>query len=435
MNNLLNDSHVFNLKEMYFSNKEMILRFIYNIIINITPFILKGVAYFNPKVKKGVLGRSQTFKTLKTNISKTDQTIWFHCASLGEYEQGLPVFKEIRKLYTNHKIVLSFFSPSGYEIRKHSKIADVIIYLPLDTNKNAIKFLDLVNPELSVFVKYDIWPNFLNELKHRNKKAILISALFRSSQPFFKSYGKHLREALFTFEHIFVQNETSKNLLNKINYTKVTISGDTRFDRVYSQLEINNTLEFIETFKQDSLCIVAGSTWPEDENILIDYINKYASDDLKFIIAPHNINVSQIGKFKKQLKVNSILFSEKEHKNLAEYKVFIIDTIGLLSKIYNYANIAYVGGAMGHTGLHNTLEPAVFGIPIIIGQNFKNFPEASEMMKNQGLFSIRNKKEIESILNRLISNTEERYAAGLSNFEYIKKNKGSVIQIMDFLRI
>ncbi|WP_452226671.1 3-deoxy-D-manno-octulosonic acid transferase [Lacinutrix cladophorae] len=408
---------------------------IYNILIQLTSLVLKGVALFNIKIKKGVSGRKQTFSILKNNISHTDTCIWFHCASLGEYEQGLPVFKKIRKSYPNHKIVLSFFSPSGYEIRKNTKIADIVVYLPLDTKGNAKKFIDIVNPQLTVFVKYDIWPNFLNEIKKRNLKAILISALFRPDHSFFKYYGKAQRNALLAFEHIFVQNETSKTLLNKINYNEVTVSGDTRFDRVYSQLAQNNTLDFIKEFKQDSLCVVAGSTWPEDENILIDYINKKASKKLKFIIAPHNIKATQIEKFCKQLEVRCIKYSEKESQDLSKYPVFIMDTIGLLTKTYNYADIAYVGGAMGTTGLHNTLEPAVFGIPVIIGKNYKEFPEAHEMIEANGMFTVKNKEELALILDKWIKNPDKREYSGLQNLKYIKKNTGAVVQIIDLIRI
>jgi len=419
---------------MYFSNKEKILDFIYNILIALTSFILKGVSLFNTKIKKGVDGRKQTFIVLKNNILKTDKCIWFHCASLGEYEQGLPVFKNIRKLYPNHKIVLSFFSPSGYEIRKNTDVADLVIYLPLDSKKNAKKFIDLVHPELTVFVKYDIWPNLLKELKKRNLKAILISALFRPNHSFFKFYGKEQRNALFAFNHIFVQNEASKKLLNKINYTNVTVSGDTRFDRVYSQLEQDNTLDFIEEFKQDSLCIIAGSTWPEDENILIDYINSNASTKLKFIIAPHNIKTSQIDKFCNQLQVPFVTFSKKENKDLSVFSVFIMDTIGLLTKAYSYADIAYVGGAMGKTGLHNTLEPAVFGIPIIIGKNYKKFPEAYALIAENGMLSVKNKKELALFLDELANNQAKREKMGAQNFNYIKKNKEAVIQIINYIR-
>lgn len=420
---------------MYFSIKERILGFIYNIGIHLTYFALKFVALFNHKIKKGVLGRSETFKILKSKLNKNDKTLWFHCASLGEYEQGLPVFESLKKYYKNHKIILSFFSPSGYEIRKDSPIANIVVYLPIDTRKNAILFLDLVNPELTVFVKYDIWPNFLNELRARKLRAILISAAFRSNQAYFQFYGKKLRQALFAFEHIFTQNEASKNLLLSIQYNQVTISGDTRFDRVSNQLNIDNTLKFIDTFKNKQLCIVAGSTWPEDEQLIINFINNKAPKNIKFIIAPHNIKSSQINTIKEKLSIKTVLFSEKDDHELINTQVFIIDTIGILTKIYNYADIAYVGGAMGNTGLHNILEPAVFGSPIIIGKNYNKFPEAKLMIDNDGIFSVSNQTEFDNILNKLITNSDFRQKSGSKNVEYIKENRGAVIQILDYLRI
>lgn len=390
---------------------------------------------FNKKVKKGIDGRKTTFDTLKTSLNKNDKTLWFHCASLGEYEQGLPVFKELRKHYNNHKIILSFFSPSGYEIRKNTPIADAVVYLPLDTKKNAKEFLNLIKPELTIFVKYDIWPNFLNELKNQNLRAILISASFRKSQSYFKFYGKNLKDALFAFEHIFTQNEISKKLLHSINYNQVTVSGDTRFDRVYSQLELDNNLDFIKTFKNNKLCVVAGSTWPEGEALLINFINNHNYKNVKFIIAPHNIKASQIKNTQEKLKVKTILFSEKKEKELMNAQVFIVDTIGILTKIYNYADIAYVGGALGNTGLHNTLEPAVFGIPIIIGNNHVKFPEAKAMIDNGGMFSVSNQVEFNNILSELIDNQTKRLTSGNKNSSFIEINRGAVIQILGYLRI
>ncbi len=219
---------------MYFSIKDLKLQLIYNFGIYVTLLVLKGISIFNHKIKLGITGRTHIFKILENKISQTDKTFWFHCASLGEYEQGLPVFRELRKDYPKHKIVLSFFSPSGYEIRKNTNIADVVIYLPFDTKSNAKRFLDLVNPELTIFVKYDIWPNFLTELKKRKLRAILISALFRDNQIYFKFYGGFMKKALFAFQHIFTQDETSKKLLQRIGYNDVSVSGDTRFDRVYN---------------------------------------------------------------------------------------------------------------------------------------------------------------------------------------------------------
>lgn len=411
------------------------MSFIYNIGIDLVKFSLRCVSPFNQKIKKGVMGRENTFKTLEKSLNPNDKTLWFHCASLGEYEQGLPVFKALRAHYKQHKIILSFFSPSGYEIRKNAPIADVIIYLPLDTKKNAKRFLSLINPELTVFVKYDVWPNFLNELKSRNLKAILISASFRENQAFFKYYGRELRKALFAFEHIFTQNDASKNLLHSINYNQVSVSGDTRFDRVLSQLEQDNSLDFIETFKDNKLCVVAGSTWPEDEKLFTNFINSVASHDVKFIIAPHNIKTSQIKALQENLTVESVLFSENKENRLQPAQVFIIDTIGLLSKIYSYADIAYVGGALGTTGLHNTLEPAVFGIPIIIGNNYSKFPEAKAMIDIGGMFSISDQESFNTTLNHLIKNKEKRSSSGTNNLKYIDQNKGAVIQILRYLFI
>ena len=411
------------------------MRFIYNIGIFLAGIALKLGALFNNKLKKGVEGRKSTFKILKDSISENDKTLWFHCASLGEYEQGLPVFTKLRNHYKSHKIVLSFFSPSGYDIKKNSPIADLVVYIPLDTRTNAKRFLNLVKPELSVFVKYDIWPNFLYELKSQQKRALLISASFRENQIYFKTYGGFFRKALFTFEHIFTQNEVSKEILNAINYKTVSVNGDTRFDRVYSQLETDNTLPYVEAFKNNKLCVVAGSTWPEGESLFIDFINSEASKDIKYIIAPHDIKPDRIKKLQESIKSKSILFSDKNNKNLSDYKVFIIDTIGILSKIYSYADIAYVGGAMGNTGLHNTLEPAVFGVPIIIGNNHYKFPEASALITNGGMFSISNQQEFNQILNELILNEEKRKNSGIKNRQYIEKNTGAVIQILDYLRI
>ena len=407
---------------------------LYNIITYIASFLIKLVALFNLKIKLGVEGRKQTFEILDNAINKGDKTIWFHCASLGEYEQGLPVFEEIKKLYFNHKIVLSFFSPSGYEIKKNSPIADVVVYLPLDTTKNAKQFINLVNPELTVFVKYEFWPNYLIELIRKKKKTILISALFRENHSFFSSKGKWMRKYLSAFEHMFVQNEASEQLLNSIGFKNVTISGDTRYDRVSNQLKVDNSLPFIEEFINNKLCFVAGSTWPEGEEYICNYINSNSSMDIKYIIAPHDIKPNRIKELAKKINVPTVLFSEKQGKDLKDFNVFIIDTIGILSKIYNYADIAYVGGAVGKTGLHNILEPAVFGSPIVIGNNHDKFPEASLMIKNGGVFSVDKEQEFFSTLNDLVNDSNFREKSSLLNSSFINKNKGAVVQIMGFIR-
>ncbi|WP_299273778.1 glycosyltransferase N-terminal domain-containing protein [uncultured Psychroserpens sp.] len=408
---------------------------LYTAGIYILSFFLEVLAFFNPKIKLGVKGRKQTYKNIKKKIDSKDKTIWFHCSSLGEYEQGLPVFEILRQRYQKHKIILTFFSPSGYEIRKHSKIADVVTYLPLDTKANAKRFLDLIHPDFTVFVKYDIWPNLLHELKQRGGRAILISALFRSKQSYFKFYGGKRKTALFSFEHIFVQDEQSKTLLSSINYTNVTVSGDTRFDRVSNQLLQSNTLNFITEFKDGSTCVVIGSSWQEDEAILIPYINANASEHLKFIIAPHEIKSGHIKDITSKLDVPTVLFSEKEGQLLTSYKVLVIDTIGLLSKAYSYANIAYVGGAMGQTGLHNILEPAVFGVPIIIGKNYDKFPEAFAMIEQAGVTSVKDENDLKTVLDTLITSNEYRHTEGDKNAQFILKNKGAVVQIANYIRI
>ena len=410
------------------------MKLIYNIGVYIADFHLKIIALFSHKLKLGVDGRAQTFNILETSISKNDKTFWFHCASLGEYEQGLPVFKVLRDKYPLHKIVLTFFSPSGYEIRKNTDVADIVVYLPMDTKVNAKRFLNIVHPELTIFVKYDIWPNYLIELKKRNLRAILISALFRNNQSYFKPLGSMMRNALSAFEHIFVQNEDSKKLLKSIKFNNVTVAGDTRFDRVSNQLKIDNKLTFIEEFKQDKLCVVVGSSWPEDEELLVNYINSNDSKEIKYIIAPHNIKQNQIQNLTSKLNVKTVLFTEKEGQNLSDYSVFIIDTIGILSKIYSYADIAYVGGAMGATGLHNILEPAVFGVPIIIGKNHSKFPEAQQMIDFGGLKSIKNEDELNSELTSIIENASKRNQMGSLNKEFIDLNKGAIQKITNYLK-
>jgi len=385
-------------------------------------------------MKLFVDGRKRTFSLLKSEINKEDRVIWFHMASLGEYEQGVPVAERVRQLYPNHKIVISFYSPSGYEIKKNSPLANIVIYLPLDTAKNAKSFLDLVHPELAVFVKYEFWPNILNELKNRGIQTLLISGGFRKDQLFFKMNSDWFKKPLEAFDHFFVQNGKSKSLLNSIGFQNVTVSGDTRFDRVTNQLQQNNKLDFIEEFIDDKLCIVAGSTWPEDELLLEEFI-KQNDSDVRIIIAPHTIERDRIKNFQNRISVPSVLFSDKAGKQLSDYKVLFIDTIGLLTKIYNYADIAYVGGAVGTTGLHNILEPATFGIPIITGNNFQKFPEAIELKALKGLYAVNSKHELISIFNKQIVDSEFRLLTGSKSRQYIKSNIGSTEIISNYIKL
>ena len=380
-----------------------------------------------------VYGRKTVFNTLKETIRPDDKTIWFHCASLGEYEQGVPIMEKIKELFPNYKIIVTFFSPSGFEVKKNSTLANTIIYLPIDTISNAKIFIELAHPSLAIFIKYEFWPNYLFQLKEKNIPTLLVSGLFRKDQLFFKPYGGFMRKVLNSFDHFFVQDETSKVLLNNINIKETTVSGDTRFDRVSNQLLQDNNIAFISEFKQNNLCIVCGSTWPEDEAVLIDYINK-APDDVKFIIAPHEINASKIESFRKNIQKQSSLFSKNKETNIADYKVLIIDTVGLLTKIYSHADIAYIGGGMGDTGLHNILEPATFGVPIVIGNHFVKFPEAKELKELKGLFSISNATECSKILEKLVTDKNARIESGKIAKKFIENNKGATNTTMNYIK-
>jgi 3-deoxy-D-manno-octulosonic-acid transferase len=403
--------------------------FLYNLVVLITGFFLKIVALFSPKIKLFVDGRKNVFTILEEKIKSEDKTIWFHSASLGEYEQGLPVIEKIKEKYPAHKIIVTFFSPSGYEVRKNNNVADITIYLPLDTKNNAKQFLKLVHPELVFFIKYEFWLNYLKELKKLKTPTYLISGIFRDNQVFFKWYGGFYRKALETFTYFFVQNENSKIRIESIGFHNVIVSGDTRFDRVNAILERNNSLEFIETFKNNQPTIVIGSSWPKDETLLIDYINQ-SSKNIKFIIAPHNIKTEQIENLKRTITKQTVLFSEKENKNLADYTVFIIDTVGLLTKIYSYGTIAYVGGGFGSPGIHNILEPATFGIPIVIGPNYSKFAEAIELVNLGGCMVISNTEELKKIFDSLLSDENFLGEKGRICKSYIQDNKGATNTIL-----
>ena len=407
---------------------------IYNLIIEVANFIVPIFGVFNKKLKQGVEGRKKTFSLLEQHITSKDIVFWFHCASLGEYEQGLPVFQQIKKRNPEAKIVLSFFSPSGYEIRRKNPITSLVVYLPIDTRKNVNRFLKLVHPKLVVFVKYDLWPNYLKAIKKSSSHTILISALLRKSQFFFKKFGVNWRWLLFSFDHIFTQNEASKTLLNSIGFHNVTVTKDTRFDRVSNQLKQDNSLKFVSQFLNGSKALVAGSTWPADDQIMLPFINSMGSE-LKFIMAPHNIDPNYIRALKSTLGDKAVLFSDYDPEFLSEKRILIVDTIGILSKLYSYATVAYVGGGMGSTGLHNTLEPAVFGVPIIIGKNYKKFPEASAMIALGGMTSVSTPKEFESCMASYLSNSGYRQDCGAKNKTFISQNKGATAKIMKYLKL
>jgi len=405
---------------------------LYNFTLIITEFFLRIIALFNKKIRLFVDGRKEVFSKLKNEVSSDNKVIWMHCASLGEFEQGRPLIEKLKIKYPSYKIVLTFFSPSGYEVRKNYKGADVICYLPLDTKRNAREFIRLTNPALAIFVKYEFWPNILRELKNQQIETILVSGIFRENQAFFKGYGSWMRKSLNGFSQFFVQDDNSKNLLNSVGFTNVEKSGDTRFDRVFEITQQNNELNFVSEFKGDSLLLVCGSTWKEDEDLLVEYINNSTTKSQKYIFAPHNIKQKEINELLKRITKKTVLYSDKENHNLADAEVLIIDAIGFLTKVYGYADIAYVGGAFA-TGLHNVLEPATFGLPIIIGPDYQKFKEAIDLLNLGGITSIKSQKELNTALNELFLHSEIRVSKGRISKKFIHDNLGASEMILKYI--
>lgn len=404
---------------------------LYNISVYTAGFFLKIIALFNKKIRLFTEGRKETFNILTGGIRHNDKVLWFHCASLGEFEQGRPLIESIKKKYPDHKILLTFFSPSGYEVRKNYAFADVIAYLPLDTKKNAKRFLDLVHPEMVFFIKYEFWPNILKELQKRKTETLLISGVFRKDQAFFKSYGGWMKRSLNAFTHFFVQNTESKDLLSKLNFQNVTVSGDTRFDRVLEITKQDNTLSFIEEFKQGKYTLVAGSTWPSDEKFLINYINQVAAADEKIIIAPHNIKPELIRDLVKNIEKKVTLFSEQKRDNSAQ--VFIVDTVGILTKVFSYADAAYIGGGFDKEGIHNVLEPATFGLPVVIGPVYNNFKEAVELVDLGGCIVVKDQGSFDRTLKKLYSDALYRKNKGDLSRSFIINNTGATKIILDYV--
>lgn len=398
------------------------MKLLYTFSVYIIKAVLPLVALFSKKIGLFVKGRKTVWATLAEKLDKQGRYVWLHAASLGEFEQGLPVVKALRK--EGYKVLITFFSPSGYEVRKHTAEADIVVYLPLDTPSNARRLVQMVQPAMAIFVKYEFWVHYLTELKKAQVPTYLLSGIFRENQIFFKPYGGLMRSALGCFTHFFVQNKLSETLLNSLGFTNVTVSGDTRFDRVAEILGRDNRLDFIEQFKGECLCVVFGSSWGADEEVYLPYINNCTAP-VKFIIAPHNIHTDVVASFRQRLVKKTAFFSEKEGLNLSDYEVLVIDTIGILTKVYSYADVAYVGGGMGNTGLHNVLEPAVFGIPVIIGKHYEKFNEAKELVALGGVLSVGDKGAFADVMDSLIGSAEKRRTIGGINKQYIVEKQGA----------
>ena len=406
---------------------------VYNFSIAFFELLLSFFSLFSVRIKKFLKPRSESFSVLNEKTKHSENYIWIHVASLGEYEQAIPVIQEIKRSFTGHKTILSFFSNSAFDIIKEKSICDLTILLPLDTIKNAKNFIDKINPKMVFFVKYEFWPNYLNYLNKKNIPTYLVNGVFRNSHWFFKDYGKWFKKRLLAFKHFFVIDEKSKHILKKNGFKNSTLIGDSKFERVMHSQKRNNKIEIIEKFKGSRLCVVAGSTWKEDEKLFINYINSLESNNICFIIVPHQIHLKSIEYIKNSIKTKVTIMSQHQDIINDKSKVMIVDSVGLLTKIYSYADIAYVGGGMGKTGLHNTLEPAVFKIPVIIGNNFDKFNEVKKLVKLGGITSICNQQEFDEKINEFINSKVKRANIGEINFRFIKNNLGASKKIVQLL--
>lgn len=419
---------------------------IYNIVIY---FVLWGIAIaslFNEKVRKMWRGEREAFKILKQKVDPNAKYIWFHAASLGEFEQGRPLMERIRKEYPQYKILLTFYSPSGYEVRKNYEGADIICYMPVDTRLNAIRFLRLVRPVMAFFIKYEFWSNFLHILKHRNIPTYSVSSIFREDQVFFKWYGRSYAGVLKCFTRFFVQNEESKRLLEGIGITAVDVVGDTRFDRVLQIKEAAKQLPICEAFRtgvassqsaevphHDFKVFVAGSSWPPDENIFIPFFNEHK--DWRLLIAPHVIAEEHLKLILSLIKGKKVVrYTQTTPEEAAEADVLIIDCFGLLSSMYNYGDVAYIGGGFG-VGIHNTLEAAVWNMPVIFGPNNKKFQEAQGLLKSGGGFEINTYDDFSGLMSSLMNDETFLKQAGDKAGAFVAHLAGATDKVLASVKL
>ena len=400
----------------------------YNIFIIIYGLLIRCASPFNVKASQWVAGRKKIFRQLEKVFPAKQKVAWFHCASLGEFEQGRPVIEGFRRNYPDFKICITFFSPSGYEIRKNYTGADYIFYLPLDTPGNASRFVKLVSPALVFFVKYEFWFNYFKALARRGTPLFVVSVNFRKDQHFFKWYGGWFRKHLRTVKHFFVQKDLSQILLNKINISNVTICGDSRFDRVHQITSGVKSYPLIQRFCEGYEIIIAGSSWPADEALLVKLINE-GKTNYKYIIAPHIVDIPHVSGLAEKIKIHAIKYSEADEENVMYAKVLIIDCIGILSHVYQYGNIAYIGGGFG-AGIHNILEAATFGLPTIFGPNYKKFPEAIELISKNGAFSISRYTDFADLIMRFKSDRKFLIEASRISREYVRENTGATEKIL-----
>jgi 3-deoxy-D-manno-octulosonic-acid transferase len=411
--------------------------FLYNLGIRVYYLLIVLASLFNKKARQWLRGRKDILNQIRKNLDPGSEIIWFHCSSLGEFEQGRPIIEKLRELMPGRKILLTFFSPSGFEIRKNYPGADYVCYLPVDTRQNARRFLKIVKPQLVFFIKYEFWYHYLSQLKESGTKTYLVSGIFRRRQIFFRAYGKWFHQILGSFTHLFVQDEESAGLLKSIGFCNCTICGDTRFDRVWSIAQKATDLRVIQSFCSGKMTLVAGSTWPPDEKIIIKFINENKLP-LRFVIAPHEIHEHTINQLIDSIRVKTVRYSLIANFNpindpaIISAEVIIIDIIGILSSVYRYGNIAYIGGGFGK-GIHNILEAATFGLPVIFGPNYKQFREANDLIRLKGAFPVDDFTGFNKIFNDLLYDEKLVIDAGNNARNYVRSNIGATDSITKFV--
>ncbi len=410
--------------------------FLYNIFLQLYTFSVHAFALANPKAKAWRNGRQKIFNRISKALQTNKKVVWMHCASLGEFEQGQPLLEMIKKTAPkDYTLLLTFFSPSGYEAKKNYEGADYIFYLPMDSAQNAKRFFDIVNPRLVLFVKYEFWYYYLSEARKRKIPLILVSGIFRAGQPFFKWYGNLHRQMLACFTWIFLQNLASAKLLSGIGIeNNVVVNGDTRFDRVLEIAALAEPLPLVELFCGVADVVVAGSTWTEDDRELDHFANTHSK--ARFIIAPHNVGLHRIQECLSLYK-NAITYTQLQTQSGAvppHINTLIIDNIGMLSRLYKYATIAYVGGGFGGDGVHNVLEPAVYGIPVVFGPEYKKFAEAVELVERGGAISVANPLQLEQTFSTLLGKGDDYYAACRVNKDYVLESAGATQRIVNFIQ-
>jgi len=403
----------------------------YTLFIHLYSLLVHIAASFgHTKAKRLAKGQKQVWTEIQTRLQPGERRVWIHCASLGEFEQGRPLMEDIRAQYPHFKILVTFFSSSGYELRKDYDGADYVFYLPFDTRRNALRFLNLVNPEIIYFIKYEFWRNYLKIIKKQQIQLYLVSAIFRPGQIFFKWYGGWYRKLLTAFTHFFVQNDRSRELLAGIGYTNVTVTGDTRFDRVCRIFDRARQIPEVEQFVNGQPCMVAGSTWPSDEEMLARYINA-ENRNIKWIFAPHELHHSQINRLMESVSIKAVRYSQLPDKNPAGYQLLVIDNFGMLSSLYRYATVAYIGGGLDkNNGIHNALEAAVYGVPVIFGRVYDEYQEAVDLVALGGAIPVGNYDEFALQLNSLLDNPCKAKKVGDIAGAFVASGRGATAKVL-----